>query len=125
MRNFEVSQEQVVPKHKLPVVEIDLEMYTATQTVIVRQIKLEAPDPNKLKKDFGKKWEGNRLHFVGRCDRRAFDEAWEMLSDAYRDAFLNQQNERIDKKKKTAGKGREPRFVREPVCQKPTQGFMG
>ena len=54
------------------------------------------------------------MHFVGRCDRRAFDEAWEMLSDAYRDAFLKQQNERIDKKK-TAGK----------VCQNPTLGFMG
>ena len=47
-----------------------------------------------------------------------------MLSDAYRDAFLKQQNERIDKKK-TAGKGREPRFVRESVCQKPAPGFMG
>ena len=47
-----------------------------------------------------------------------------MLSDAYRDAFLKQQNERIDKKK-TAGKGREPRFVLEPVCQNPTPGFTG
>ena len=28
VRRFEVSQEQVVPKHKLLVVEIDLEMYT-------------------------------------------------------------------------------------------------
>ena len=47
-----------------------------------------------------------------------------MLSDAYRDAFLKQQNERIDMKK-TAGQGREPRFVRESVCQKPAPGFMG
>ena len=54
----------------------------------------------------------------------AFDEALETLSDAYKDAFLVQQNERIFEKK-TAGKGREPRFVREPVCQKLTPGFMG
>ena len=41
-----------------------------------------------------------------------------MLSDVYKDAVLQQQNEGI-------GKGREPMFVREPVCQKPTPGFMG
>ena len=43
--------------------------------VMVRQIKLEAPDQNKLKKDFGEVLEGMRSHFVKRCDRRAFDEA--------------------------------------------------
>ena len=48
VRRSEVSQEQVVPKHKLLVVEIGLEMYTATQMVVVRQFKLEAPDQNKL-----------------------------------------------------------------------------
>ena len=116
-------QEEVLPKHKLLVVEIDLEMFTATPTVMVKQIKLEAPDQNKLKKDFGKIWEGKRLHFVERCDRRAFVEAWEMLSDAFRDAFLEQQNERIDKKK-TARKGEIRGFFREPVCQKPTPGFI-
>ena len=69
VRKFEVSQKQVVPKHKLLVVEIDLEMYTAIQMVMVRQIKLEAPDPSKLKKDLGEVWEGKRSHFVERCDR--------------------------------------------------------
>ena len=107
-----MSREQVVPKR------------TATQMVMVRQVKMDAPHQNKLEKDFDKNWEGQRRHFAERCDRRAFDEAWEMLSDAYKDAFLKQQNERIDEKK-TAGQGREPRFVREPVCQKPTPGFMG
>ena len=37
---------------------------------------------------------------------------------------MRQQNEMIDEKK-TRGNGRKPRFVRELVCQKPTQGFMG
>ena len=36
---------------------------------------------------------------------------------------MKQQNERIDEKK-TAGKGRELKFVREQLCQKPTPGFM-
>ena len=57
VRRFEVSQEQVVPKHKLEVVEIDLEMHIATQMAMVRQVKLEAPDKNKLEKDFGNSWE--------------------------------------------------------------------
>ena len=102
VRRFEVSQEQVVPKHKLLVVEIDLEMYTATLMVMVSQVKLEAPEQNKLEKDFDKNWDGKRQHFVERCDRRAFDKTWEVLSDGYNDAFLKQQNENIDEKK-TAG----------------------
>ena len=36
---------------------------------------------------------------------------------------MKKRNERIDEKK-TAGKGREPKFVREQGCQKPTPGFM-
>ena len=47
----------MVPKHKLEVVAIDLEMHTAKQMVMVRQVKLEAPDQNKLEKDFGNSWE--------------------------------------------------------------------
>ena len=43
-----------------------------------------------------------------------------MLSDAYKDAFLKQQSEKM-----TTGNGREPSFVRGLVCQKPTPGFMG
>ena len=43
--------------------------------VMVRQIKLEAPDQNKLKEDFGEVLEGMRSQFVNRCDRRASDEA--------------------------------------------------
>ena len=39
------------------VVEIHLDMYTVTQMVIGRQIKLEAQDQNTLKKDFGEIWE--------------------------------------------------------------------
>ena len=78
VRRFEESQEQVVPKHKL-VVEIDLDMYTATQMVMVRQVKLEAPDQNKLEKDFGNSREGKRRHFLESCDKCAFDEAWETL----------------------------------------------
>ena len=50
----------MVPKHKLLVVETDLEVYTATQMVMVRQIIVVAPDQNKLKKDFGEVWEGKR-----------------------------------------------------------------
>ena len=61
VRKFEVCQEQVVPKHKLLVVEIDLEMHTATQMVMVWQIKLEAPDQNKLKKDFGEDLGGKEI----------------------------------------------------------------
>ena len=38
-------------------------------------------------------------------------------SDAYKDAFLKPQNEKSTETK-TAGKGREPRLVQEPVCQK-------
>ena len=34
-------------------------MYTATQIVMVRQVKLEAPDQNKLEKE-----EGKRRHFL-------------------------------------------------------------
>ena len=41
-------------------------------------------------------------------------------SDAHKDAFLKQHSENIDEQK-TAGKGREPRFVRELV----SPGFMG
>ena len=59
---------------------------------------------------------GKRRHFLESCDKCAF-------GDVYKDAFLKQQNERIDEKK-TAGKGREPKFVREQGCQKPTPGFM-
>ena len=46
------------PKHKLLLVELDLEMYTATQMVMARQVKLEAPDLNKLEKDFENKLGG-------------------------------------------------------------------
>ena len=53
VRRFEVSQEQVVPKHKLLMVEIDVEMYRTTQKVMIKQIKLDAPDQNKLEKDCG------------------------------------------------------------------------
>ena len=119
-----MSQEQVVPEHMLLVVEIDVEMHTATRMVMARQVKLEAPDQHKLEKDFGNSWEGKRRHFLESSDKCVFDEAWETLSDACKDAFLKQQNERIDETK-TAGKGREPTFVREPVRQKPTPGFMG
>ena len=31
--------------------------FTAKQMVMVRQVKLEAPDKNKLEKDFGNSWE--------------------------------------------------------------------
>ena len=108
---FDVAKHftQVVPKHKLLLLEIDLKKYTATQMVMVRPVKQEAPDQNKLEKDFEKNWEGKIRHVVERCDRRAYD-AWEMLSDAYKDAFLKQQNERIDENT-TAGKGREPRLM--------------
>ena len=34
-----------------------MEMHTAKQMVMVRQVKLEAPDKNKLEKDFGNSWE--------------------------------------------------------------------
>ena len=119
VRRFEMSQEQVVPKHKLLMVK-----YTTTQIVMVKQIKLDAPDQNKLEKDFGNLWEGKRRRYSESCERCANDEAWETLSDAYREAFLKQQNERVNVKK-TAGKGRVPRFVREPVCQKPTPGVEG
>ena len=77
-------------------VEIGLEVYTATQMVMVRQVKLEAPDQNKLEKGFDKNWEVRRQHFLDRCDIRAVDEAWEMPSDAYKDAFLKQQSEKFD-----------------------------
>ena len=69
VRRFEVSHEQVVPKHKLLLVESDMGMFTATQMVMVRQVKLEAPDRNKLEKDSGKSWDGRAQHFVDQCDR--------------------------------------------------------
>ena len=84
--------------------------------VLVRQVKLEAPDQNKLEKDFGNSGKGRRRHFLESSDKCAF-------GDAYKDAFLKKRNERIDEKK-TAGKGREPSFVREQGCQQPTPGFM-
>ena len=52
VRKFKVSQEQVVPKHKLLVVEIDLEMYTATHMVMVRQIKLGGTGPEQAEEGF-------------------------------------------------------------------------
>ena len=87
-----MSQEQVVPKCKLLVDDIDLEMCTDTQMVIAKQVKLEARDQNKLEKDFEKSWDEKSQHFVERCDRHDLDEAWEMLSDAYKDAFPKQQS---------------------------------
>ena len=80
--------------------------------VLVRQVKLEA---------FEMSSDGGRQRIVERCDRHAFDEAWKMLSDAYKDAFLKQQNERIDEKK-SEGIGRETEVS---LCQKPTPEFMG
>ena len=68
---------------------------------------------------------GKRQHFVDKCDRHACDEAWEMLADADKDAFLEQQSERIDEKKIARKGEEEPRFVRDFVCQEPTPGFMG
>ena len=85
VRRFEVSQEQVVPKHRLLVVEIDVEMYTATQVVMVRQVKLDAPDKNKTGnfwKELGGKgrndtlWKGVTYclpETAGREDRREED----------------------------------------------------
>ena len=67
-----MSQEQVVPKHKLLMVEIDVEMYTTTQMVMIEQIKLDAPDQNKLEKDFGNISEGKRRRFSESCEREAF-----------------------------------------------------
>ena len=75
-----MSQEQVVAKH-------ERERNTAAQMVT---------------KEFGKSWDGKRQPFVKRCDRHALDEAWEMLSDSLKDAFLEPSNEKIDEKK-TAG----------------------
>ena len=57
VRRFEVSQEQVASKRKLLVVQTDLEMYTRTHMVMVRQVNLEAPEQNKLEKDFEQHWE--------------------------------------------------------------------
>ena len=68
VRRHQVSQEQVVPKHELLVVEINLEMYTATQVVMVRQVKLQAPGQNKVEKNFGQSWDGRRRHIVERCE---------------------------------------------------------
>ena len=31
-----------------------------------------------------------------RCERHAFDEAWEMLSNAYKGAFLKQKSDKIN-----------------------------
>ena len=103
---FEVSQEQLVPKHKLLVVGIDLEMFTATQMVLVRQVKLQALDQNMLEKDFEDNWDGKRQHYVERCDV--------LLMRRDKDAFMKQQSEHIDEKM-TAATGREPRFVLESV----------
>ena len=73
-----MSQVQLVPKHKLLVVEIDLEMFTTTQMVMAREVKLEPLDQNKLEEDFKKSWDEKRQHLVERCHRHALDEAWEM-----------------------------------------------
>ena len=61
-RRFAVSQKQVVPKRKLLVVEIELEVCTATHMLMVSQAKLEAPYQKKLEKDFEKSWDGKRQH---------------------------------------------------------------
>ena len=67
-----LSHEQVVPKHTLLVGEFDLEMYTATPMVIVRQVKLEAADHKKLEKDFQKELGRTWQHFVEKVRQTCF-----------------------------------------------------
>ena len=42
---------------------------------------------------------------MARCDRNSFDEAWEILSDAYKNASLKHQDEKTIET--TTGKGRD------------------